>query len=65
MKRKSRRQFLSTTSAVGVAAVLSASARPDRALVNDQTAVALIGFNGMGYHLQRNGISSRGASCFE
>ncbi len=50
MKRQSRRRFLSSTTAAGVATVVGASVKSAHASVNDQIAVALIGFNGMGMH---------------
>ena len=60
MKQQSRRRFLSSAATAGVAAVVGASARPVHALVNDQISVALIGFNGMGFHHVKQVASNPG-----
>ncbi len=54
MKRHSRRQFLSTTTAGTVAAFLSGHVKSASSSPNDQIAVALIGINGIGmYHVRQ------------
>jgi predicted dehydrogenase len=48
--RPSRRRFLSQTAALGVSSMVGANGRSADRLVNDQIAVALIGFRNMGRH---------------
>jgi predicted dehydrogenase len=54
MKRHSRRQFLSTTTAGAITAFFSGYAKSTGSSPNDQIAVALIGINGIGmYHVRQ------------
>jgi len=54
MKGQSRRRFLSSTTAAGVAAFVGASVKSAQRSVNDRIAVGLIGFNSMGMnHVQQ------------
>ena len=54
MKQHSRRIFLSSTTAGGVAAVIGGSLKSAGASPNERIAVGLIGFNGMGMaHVER------------
>ena len=56
MERQSRRQFLASTSAAGLASVVGGESA--HGSVNDQIAVALIGFNGMGMgHVNRIAVN--------
>ena len=61
MKRQLRRQLLSSIAAAGVAATVGSSVKSSHALVNDQIAVAVIGFNGMGFHHVSQIASNQGA----
>ncbi len=61
MKQQSRRHFLSSTIGGGAAAVAGASVKSASASVNDQIAVALIGFRGMGANHVLNIAANNGA----
>ena len=61
MKRQSRRKFLSSATAAGAAAVVGAAVKRAKASPNDQIAVALVGFNGMGMHHVQQIASNDGA----
>ncbi len=61
MKQQSRRHFLSSTIGGGAAAVAGASVKSANASVNDQIAVALIGFRGMGANHVLNIAANNGA----
>jgi predicted dehydrogenase len=61
MKRHSRRQFLSTTTAGAVTAFFGGYAKSAGSSPNDQIAVALIGINGIGMYHTRQIAATDGA----
>jgi predicted dehydrogenase len=61
MKRQSRRRFLSSTTAAGIAAAVSGAGKTAPASPNNRIAVAVIGFNGMGMHHVQQTAANQGA----